>query len=175
MNRDKAEQMGLTNYPITPEPVPDDARLRLALIACGKTKTPHPAPARDLYTGNLFRAARRHVEAERYDAWWILSARHGLVHPDDILEPYEAQMAGRTNEELRQWANIVDGAFRCHRPGYGQWTQAGGELQVDIYAGAAYVEPLLARWTHLSWHIEVPHHGLQIGERLAAFAGSAAA
>lgn len=88
----------LWNRPLVSEPVPDGWPLHIALVGCGKSKLPHPAPARLLYIGSLFKAARRYVEDAGYDAWWILSARHGLVHPDEITEPYEATLAGRGDD-----------------------------------------------------------------------------
>lgn len=159
----------LWNHELPAGPVPAGATLRVALVGCGKAKLAHPAPARELYTGSLFRAARRHVEGAGYAAWWILSARHGLVHPDEIVGPYEATLTGRTNDQIACWARKVDSRMRCSN--YGVWSQHGGALVVDVFAGQAYVEPLLEIWTGLSWEIRVPHAGLQIGERLAAFAG----
>lgn len=169
----------LANRPLVAEPVPlDTPPLRIALVSCGKAKLTHPAPARYLYTGSLFRAARSYVERSGYDAWWILSARHGLVHPDEVLGPYEATLTGRGEEELTRWANKVDSRLRCSN--YGLWSQAGGQIEMDIFAGKAYVDPLLSHHTlraltetntHTNtWTINVPHAGLQIGERLAAFA-----
>lgn len=156
----------LWNHDLVGDQVPDGASLRVALVSCGKSKAAHPAPARDLYTGSLFRAARRYVEASGYDAWWILSARHGLVHPDEIIRPYEATLAGRSVEDLQRWANKVDSRLRCAN--YGVWSQHGGSVQLDIYAGRAYVDPLLPMLQTSSWEVSEPHRGLQIGERLAA-------
>ena len=60
----------------------------VALVACSSRKLPRPAPARDLYQGQLFKAARAYVEARGWP-WHILSARYGLVDPDLVLEPYD--------------------------------------------------------------------------------------
>jgi hypothetical protein len=52
--------------------------MKVVLVACGKSKRPEACPARELYTGTLFRKAR--AWAERHgDAWAILSARHGWI------------------------------------------------------------------------------------------------
>jgi hypothetical protein len=162
----------LTNQPIVAGPVPAGAPvIRVALVGCGKTKVAHPAPACQLYVGNLFTATRRYVEAQRlggcFDAWYILSARYGLVHPDQVIEPYEATMDGKTVDQLAAWVNKVDGAFRCGSPGYGKWTMKGGRLAVYILAGAAYADPLADAWHGLSWKIDTPLAGLQMGQRLA--------
>lgn len=56
------------------------------LIACCKTKAATPMPARELYRSDLF---VKSVEfAERVgSAWYVLSAEHGLMHPDKVIEP----------------------------------------------------------------------------------------
>jgi hypothetical protein len=151
--------------------VPEGRTLKVALVACGKAKVKHPAPAREFYIGGLFTGTRDLVEHEAagYDAWWILSARHYLVHPDAILTPYEAALGNAPKEYVEyQWPNQVDVRFRCTEPGYGKWSQHGGRLIVDIYAGQDYTTPLMKRWDGLSWEINLPLEGLQIGERLAA-------
>ena len=65
-----------------------DDILVVALAACSSRKLPHVAPARDLYQGQLFKAVRAYVEAKGWP-WHILSARYGLVDPDEVLEPYD--------------------------------------------------------------------------------------
>jgi hypothetical protein len=163
----------LHNHPLTVGSVPASwPAIRVALVGCGKSKLPHPAPARDLYTGSLFRAARAHVEAVGYDAWFVLSARYGIVPPYAIVGPYEATMAAKSVDETTAWVTKVEAGFRASALGganYGHWTAHGGRLVVDIFAGRDYADPLTARWSELSWEINLPHHGLQIGERLAAF------
>lgn len=61
---------------------------RLAVINCKKMKMTRPAKARDMYAESaMFRAQRDFVEAY-YDAYVILSTKHGVCLPDDIIEPY---------------------------------------------------------------------------------------
>ena len=64
------------------------------VIPCGAAKLSHPAPARELYTGAMFRhtlAAARAL-AGTGDAVLILSAEHGLVDPAAVIAPYEQKM-----------------------------------------------------------------------------------
>jgi hypothetical protein len=58
------------------------------VVACGSAKADHARPAAELYTGALFRAARRAAEADGRP-WLICSAHHGLVEPGRWLDPYE--------------------------------------------------------------------------------------
>ena len=60
----------------------------IVLISCSKTKLDHPAAARDLYDSPLFRQSRAYAVASGRP-WFILSAEHGLVGPDEWLAPYE--------------------------------------------------------------------------------------
>jgi hypothetical protein len=65
-------------------------------------------PARDLYISPLFRAARAYAE-RRYgpERWFILSARHGLVRPDQLLAPYDLSLRQLTPTERAAWGDRV--------------------------------------------------------------------
>ncbi len=84
----------------------------VALVACSSKKLPHPTPARDLYRGQLFKAARACVEAKGWP-WHILSARYGLVDVDEVLEPYD-QVLG---DDVVAWsANVWEALLRRYPP-----------------------------------------------------------
>jgi hypothetical protein len=51
---------------------------RVALVSCVKAKRTSAAPASDLYTSQLFRALRGYAIGHA-DAWYVLSAEHGLL------------------------------------------------------------------------------------------------
>ena len=89
---------------------------KVVLISCGARKLDHAAPARDLYTGSLFKAARRAAETIAKE-WGIISARHGLVLPDQMVRPYEQRLDSYTLAELGAWAIITRDAIRSHWPG----------------------------------------------------------
>lgn len=62
----------------------------IVVVPCSGSKLEHPAPARELYTGSLFRLALRAARRLVDDDWIrILSARHGLVELERELEPYD--------------------------------------------------------------------------------------
>jgi hypothetical protein len=56
----------------------------VVLVGCVKTKLAHAAPARDLYTSTLFRGRRRYAE-QTQRPWFILSARWGLLAPQEAV------------------------------------------------------------------------------------------
>ena len=71
---------------------------RLFLVSCVKTKLPRRAAAKDLYISDWFRKARACVESTGCP-WAILSAEYGLLHPDEVIRPYEKTLnAGITHE-----------------------------------------------------------------------------
>lgn len=133
---------------------------RIALVGCGALKSDAPAPAQDLYTGNLFRLARAYAE-QTCDRWFILSAAHGLVEPTRVLSPYDQRM-DKSRRGQERWGDRVRASLRMHT--------ALGDTLVFL-AGNDYIEAV--RWwnlAHQAWSgraIEKPLEGLGIGQRMA--------
>ena len=63
----------------------------LLITGCCKEKLDHPAPAKDLYQGRLFKLVKTYTETNQFD-WVIISAEYGLVTPEQVLEPYDTQI-----------------------------------------------------------------------------------
>ncbi len=147
---------------------PEDARhganeapADIVLISCGKTKVNHPVPARDLYVSVPFRKARAY--AERSGApWFILSAKHRLVKPDEILEPYDLRLADTSRAYRAEWAAIVVERLR----------EFAGPLEakrVEVLAGEDYLAPIRSRLRDRGAVVLEPLHGLTQGRRLVWF------
>lgn len=63
----------------------------IVVIPCCGPKLSYPAPARDIYTGTMFRKAL--ALADRCDAdLYIFSAKYGLLRPDTVIAPYNLTM-----------------------------------------------------------------------------------
>lgn len=71
------------------------------VVPCSGAKLDRPAPGRELYTGSMFRHTWQHAQqcAAADEAAGlgparvlILSARYGLVEPDQVLAPYDLRM-----------------------------------------------------------------------------------
>ena len=92
-------------------------------VSCGKKKAARACAARDLYRGELFRRASAYAE-RTYDHWFILSAQHYLVHPDEVLDPYEKPIASMSVADRRHWALIVESDLRM---GHGAATEGRHE------------------------------------------------
>lgn len=131
----------------------------VVLIGGAATKLDHPAPARDLYTSQLFHSARAWAELEG-DAWYILSALHGLVTPAMVLDPYEMHMRELDTVGRGLWGRRVADQLQEVEP-HTRWHP------VTILAGRLYVEPLQAIFGGGAF--ELPLQGLGIGQRLAWF------
>ena len=130
----------------------------LLVIACGKSKIwsrkPHvgSVKARDAYVSNYFRLCARYAE-KISRSWVILSGKHGILRPDDILfRNYDTKLKISDDYKARvseQFRNILSKRFTivvslCG----GQYSALLKEIAVDL--GFALVEPM---------------RGMRIGER----------
>ena len=78
--------------------------MRVGLIGCSASKLDRSAPARELYTGELFKVSVAWLEHFHVPEWGILSAKHGLVMPEQVIEPYDVCLARLPAEERKAWA-----------------------------------------------------------------------
>ncbi len=105
----------------------------MLLICCVNPKAPHPAAARDLYTGPLFQRSRRYAEQQPHP-WYILSGEHGLVRPDDWLAPYDTGLHDTTDVYRRAWGAWVVAKLLKEQRGLEGAT-------VEVHAPKGYIEP----------------------------------
>src|ERR1700674_1661746 len=78
----------------------------IILVSCVKSKLPHPAPARSLYTSTWFRKTRDIVEGSGA-RWFVLSSLYGLVAPDAEIAPYDYTLNTLGVAERQAWAKKV--------------------------------------------------------------------
>lgn len=87
------------------------------VVPCGAAKLGSAAPARLLYTGSAFRHALAAAEGEAAATErdmgvetevLILSALHGLVRLDEVIEPYDVKMGDGRSIDVRQLADQID-------------------------------------------------------------------
>lgn len=138
------------------------ARRRIGLVGCVKEKAPWAAPAKDLYRSTLFLSRRRFVERSCSE-WWILSAEHGLVHPDDVLGPYDRALKDAGRPERRAWSARVLAQLdqRAHlKPGD----------VIELHAGSEYREfGLVTGLVERGCVVENPTAGMSIGIQLGFY------
>lgn len=138
----------------------------IVLVSCAKTKLDVPAPAKDLYTSPLFGRQRAYAE-EQAVPWFILSAEHGLVAPDEWSAPYERYLPDTPSTYRVAW-----GAWIAER-----LELLAGPLEgkvVEIHAGRGYVEVIDKRLIDKGVLVVEPLRGLTLGERLAWYKTRAA-
>lgn len=122
------------------------------LIACCKTKAATPMAARDLYQSDLFVKSKAFAERAGSE-WYVLSAAHGLVHPDTVIAPNDLTLANLLPSERRAWARRVIAQLDAAVP--------PGVLTIFL-AGRLYREGLL-EWAGRRFF--VPMAGLSLGEQ----------
>ncbi|MCH9053332.1 MAG: hypothetical protein IIA72_20115 [Proteobacteria bacterium] len=140
---------------------PRDELPVIALVACAKTKSAQPDKAKDLYASPLFRKSRAYVERHEWH-WYILSALHGLVDPETVLEPYERSLLGAGRAARQEWASNVVRALEAILP---------YRARIVLLAGKSYYEFLVPGLEARGHVVEQPLEGLSLGRRLA-FLGS---
>lgn len=129
----------------------------LCLVSCVKGKRSSAAPAKDLYISDWFKKARRIVETEGW-RWFVLSAKHGLLDPEELIAPYEKTLDTMGAEERRSWANEVWEALDPH---------LSGVRSIVVFAGQKYREHLEPRLREVGIEVRVPMEGLRRGDQLA--------
>jgi hypothetical protein len=148
----------------------------VALVACSKQKLDRQARARDLYTSPLFQKSLSYAGRIATPGYvFILSAKHGLVRPDQELEPYDLTLSEFEDWELADWAHVIgiqleDALDFDPLQGANQWHRhrvvlLASELYLPQLPEIAAVERPLGRMQigeRLSWL------NAQIGQRVAA-------
>lgn len=137
----------------------------LVLVGCAKRKRATAAPARDLYTSPLFRKSRAYAESAGVQ-WFVLSAKHGLVSPATVLEPYDLTLATTSREYRREWARRV----------LSELEEACDSLDgksIEVHAGAAYATSLRPVLEARGALVSEPLQGLRQGQRLAWYGSGA--
>jgi hypothetical protein len=135
---------------------------RAGLVGCVKSKRGVRTTARDLYVSPLFLRRRSAVE-QTCGRWFILSALHGLVQPDDELDPYDDTLRKKSVSERRAWSEaLVEELER----------RLGllGRYEFELHAGRDYIEHgVHQRLVASGAAVLLPVAGMGIGRQLAYY------
>lgn len=129
---------------------------RIALVSCVKKKQASRKPAQDLYVSDLFKGMRRYAE-KNAKSWFILSARHGLLRPDQVISPYDLTLKTMPKPDRLAWAAKVQDQLTDALP-----TGA----MVIILAGERYREHLVPFLIGQGFEVKIPMEGLRFGPQL---------
>ena len=128
---------------------------RTYLVSCVSRKGVTEAPVKDLYLSPWFKAARRYIEATG-DPWYVLSAKYGLVDPNQVLIPYDETLNKMAIAARRAWANqVIKQMDQLLTPG----------KTVVVLAGSRYRE-FLMDYLNQRFTVAIPMRGLTIGRQL---------
>ena len=132
---------------------------RIGLVGCVKGKASGARAAKDLYVSTLFLGRRSYVERSCVE-WWILSAEHGLVHPDTVLAPYDVTLKDVSRPARRLWsAGVLTAIDERVAPD-------AGDI-FEIHAGVEYRDFGLVKGLYsLSCGVEIPTEGMRLGPQL---------
>ncbi len=123
--------------------------MKVGLVACCGKKLDDAAPASRLYDSQLFKKSVAWLKP-RVNTWAILSAKHGLVLPDDVIEPYDMTLNNMRANERASWAFNTGIQLRAKFPAATYVVLAGKRYRAALH-GLIYTAPM---------------EGLGIGEQL---------
>lgn len=126
----------------------------IVLISCSKSKLTKMAKAKDLYRGDLFVKSLQYAYSLHPDLIYIASAKHYLLNPDELVDPYDLTLNRMPASAVKEWAEEVIAQL-----------QQVVDLDSDrfiLLMGERYRRYLLPHLTRY----EIPMKGLSIGRQL---------
>lgn len=124
----------------------------ITLVPCVKTKQDKAAQAGELYISAGFLLARAY--AKHHGDWLILSAKHGVLEPTEIVEPYDETLKDKGRDERKTWAKAVTADLLSR-------SEPGDTFL--ILAGNRYREYLIEPLLNAERKVEVPMEGMSMG------------
>lgn len=106
---------------------------RVVLVASSGETAGTPQPVARLYRSAGFERAREFA-ASSGDPWFVLSAKHGLLDPDDVVGPYELLMDERSGGYRAAWGEWVCAQLADR-------VQLAG-VTVEVHGGVDFAQPL---------------------------------
>ena len=132
---------------------------RIVLISCVRQKLPHRAKVKDIYVSTLFKLSLKYARKLQPDGIFVLSAKHGLLPLEKVIEPYEETLKSKPAGEIEIWASCVLDQIKA--------ICSIDQTEFILLAGDRYRKYLLP---HIK-HCTIPLEGLRIGEQLRKLTG----
>lgn len=133
--------------------------MKLGLISCSKTKQNYQCRADEMYRPSALFSKAYDYAIEHYDQVAILSAKHGLLIPNEVIEPYEQTLKTMKRKEKMQWAERV---YTQLKDKY----DFNENSEIFFHAGMDYRENLIPILRREGARIQVPLEGLRQGQQL---------
>jgi|APSaa5957512622_1039677.scaffolds.fasta_scaffold16876_3 hypothetical protein len=133
--------------------------MKLGLLSCTKSKQNYTCSAAKMYEpSTLFSKAYRYAR-KNYDIIGILSAKYGILLPDEIIEPYELSLKTMRKKHKQAWAVQVNSELSSK-------FNFESISRIYIHAGKDYREHLLPLIEKRKIAVEIPLEGLSFGQQL---------
>ena len=81
--------------------------MKVALISCTSSKKEYPCKASEMYTPSPRFALAYQYAKQVADVVYVLSAKHGLLCENELVEPYNETLNDKSTAERRSWASGV--------------------------------------------------------------------
>ena len=134
---------------------------RIFLISCSKSKRDSCAKAEQLYTSPLFRKSLLFAISQNNSAYFIVSAKHGLLAPDAVVEPYDVTLKKMTAAARSSWGKSVAAKLS-------QIVKIGDSIV--FLSGAAYSKPIIQHLRGQGILFQSPLQTKSLGQRLSFLA-----
>ena len=123
---------------------------RLVLVGSSGATTADPAPAALLFASPGF-ARARDTAVRSGLSWFVLSAKHGLLDPGDVVGPYDVQIGDQSAGYRAAWGEWVVGqlAERVRLDG----------VTVEVHGGVDFAQPLRQPLARRGAALELPLPG----------------
>ena len=136
----------------TEPPAPGVVRSRrVVLLGSSGATADQPSPAGGMFRSDGFARARA-AAVSSGAPWFVLSAKHGLLDPDDVISPFEVQ---------------IDDQPAAYRTAWGEWVvaQLADRLQLDgvtveVHGGVDFAQPLRQPLTRRGAVLDIPLPGM---------------
>jgi len=79
---------------------------RIAIISCKSKKQDYTCSADEMYSPSFVYKTQREFCKKAYDDYYIISSKYGIIHPTQIIEPYDITLAMNTHSKSFKEVNI---------------------------------------------------------------------
>ena len=117
-----------------------EAPVRVVLVASSGAHGPAPVPVATLFRSPGFANARAQAEQLRLP-WFVLSAKHGLLDPGDVVSPYDVQIDERSASYRAAWGEWVVAQLSERVPARGGHRRGARRRRLRPAAAPAAVPP----------------------------------
>jgi hypothetical protein len=128
------------------------------LISCVSRKRTGTMRAEDLYNISAWFDLLKQIVI-RDNPWYILSAKYGLVHPDDLISSYDESIFKMSYDERRAWAAKVCEQMR------GRYKRPP-KAKFQMLTGGAYRQFLVPLLTEWGATIDFPLGNMRLGPQM---------